>query len=68
MSKWISVEDRLPDHSGWYIVTGTYIDYELAYFNPQFGWDDIYNYSEIGEHVNYEITHWIPLPELPNSK
>ena len=72
-SKWISVEDRLPDvndtfeylvftRSG-YICYSTYI-YNTEYKRNQFiditSWDDVCGSLEIDN-----VTHWQPLPTAP---
>lgn len=57
-SEWISVEERLPERTGKYLVftyngrlyIGDFIDHYCD-GNPQF--DD------------YKVTHWMPLPEPP---
>lgn len=54
MSKWIRVEDNLPEHCGCYLVTGNDIELEIVNFDPEWGWQD-----------SYEITHWMQLPEPP---
>lgn len=55
MSEWISVDVKLPNDYDAYLCTGGIIEMEIVYFNPDFGW---YDYEE-------DITHWMPLPELP---
>ncbi len=55
MSKWVNVDDGLPEHCGCYLVTGNDIELEIVNFDPEWGWQD-----------SYEITHWMTLPELPN--
>ena len=53
--EWTSVKDELPLDYNAYLCTGGIIDMEIVYFCPDFGWND---YKE-------DITHWMPLPELP---
>jgi len=56
MIKWISVDDRLPEESGGYLI----FDYGtmIAYFDYESGeWD--------GEERRHSPTHWQPLPEPP---
>ena len=60
-SEWISVEERLPERIGKYLVCtcdrrvyiGNFIDYYCD-GDPQFD--------------NYKVTHWMPLPEAPKMK
>ena len=57
-SGWISVEDRLPEREGTYLVYtykgaikfGDFRCYYAKNDNPQF---------------DYYVTHWMPLPEAP---
>ncbi len=75
--KWISVEDRLPENTGWYQV----------YTNDEFiltakvainGWWTIpfgSFYGDMGpkivrnsKEIEREVTHWMPLPSPPLSK
>ena len=69
MGEWISVDDRLPDDSqdillvvnGARVISGYYAGYNGAHYvwkasrNGFVFWDD-------------EITHWMPLPELPKEE
>ena len=56
--KWISVEDRLPEESGWYLVNIiTPFDLEfisLSHYSKGYGWKN-----------SDTVTHWMPLPEAP---
>jgi len=63
MSDWISVEDRLPDEQGHYLVihsndNGMWVDHF---------WKDG---SKVGGYFGTvgagEATHWMPLPKPPN--
>lgn len=78
--KWISVNDRLPDEKGSYLVAYKAFQYTLIgvkrfaknlnsvdkYYFPKEhrpGWyeyDDEYGYFE-----RTDVTHWMPLPNLP---
>lgn len=59
MSEWISVEDRLPEKTGRYIVL-----YENGEIVDKNFWDDeperFVRVTTAGR-----VTHWIPMPELP---
>ena len=58
---WISVEERLPDRTGKYLVftfdrriyLGDFVDH---YCDGNMQFDD------------YRVTHWMPLPEAPKMK
>ena len=67
VSKWISVDDRLPepkhefDARNWYLVAlSNGVVKELAY--------EFHNHSVFGygwRETAYPVTHWMPLPEPP---
>lgn len=75
--QWISVEDRLPDKEGKYLVT-VYDGITLAvlYFYKRYPycnsgirtdrpvWCDYDNYG-YGDFEEKSVTHWMPLPEPP---
>jgi hypothetical protein len=52
MTDWISVEDRLPDEPGIYIVA--WLNGEVSAFEL----DEL-------DDVDQSVTHWMPLPEKP---
>lgn len=51
---WINIKDRLPEFTETYLVTGDDIEMEFCTFCIDFGWGE-----------DYQITHWMPLPEPP---
>lgn len=57
--EWISVEDRLPDRSGKYLV---------ATFDRRVGIGNLIDCYCDGDlsFDNYKVTHWMPLPDAPN--
>jgi hypothetical protein len=76
-NKWISVEDRLPERKGQYMVRETW-SYgnmiSLAYYTPKYdGFEEHlkgraiwYKYdSEWGDFEVRGVTHWMPLPTPP---
>tara|TARA_R110000850_G_scaffold189668_1_gene315608 strand:+ start:54 stop:296 length:243 start_codon:yes stop_codon:yes gene_type:complete len=79
MGEWISVKDRLPDDCSEVLVICKWDNSPLIAFNDGMDWiekcdnleiigDSDYNtiIHEVGaENIGYEITHWMPLPELP---
>ena len=78
VSGWISVEDRLPDQCGHYLVmikTDGNIGFEvhshlirIVYFRSD-GWRLSHHFPEwIHQALKQEITHWQPLPDLPEVK
>lgn len=75
---WVSVKDRLPDKRGNYLVvrkSHAYIG--ISHFltnlrdNCQFEYEGepnepgFYNGDGEGDWVERDITHWMPLPDLP---
>ncbi len=72
MNSWINVKDRLPDvdpatkTSGILVVRTIDNDYMTAIFdtaglNPAVFW-------RLSDGEIVEVTHWIPLPELPTTE
>jgi len=62
-SDWISAKDRLPsppeEYNAWYLVVSEGGSMEVAM------WTDEWSTEFIGAD---EITHWMPLPPLPEVK
>ena len=78
MGEWISVEDRLPEDRGHYLVmleTDGNIGFEvhehlirIIYFGST-GWRLPQHYPKwIHEALKQEVTHWMPLPEPPEEE
>lgn len=58
MGEWISVKDRLPDKQDRYLVVFSNIEpYYCIGFSSFF--------PETMEFNHTNITHWMPLPEMP---
>jgi hypothetical protein len=57
-NEWISVEERLPERPGKYLV---------ATYDGRVGIGNLIDYYCDGElsFDNYKVTHWMPLPEAP---
>ena len=71
--EWISVEDRLPEIGGTYLITlkekYAYEDewnYHVDVASYSFDWDCTFNDWDEGQEIH--ITHWMPLPEAPKMK
>ena len=65
--KWISVNKRLPEESGDYLVFVEGLIENMMYSKRHSAW----NATDLNCHKNYEITtvtHWMPLPEPPEMK
>ena len=77
MSKWISVQDRLPDFEQNVLV---YAEVKLENISPEsmmvvthrhkYRFADFWSWSEPSQYFNedYKITHWMPLPEPPKEE
>lgn len=59
--EWISVNDRLPDRAGKYLVST---------FDGRVGISNLIDYYCDGDlsFDNYKVTHWMPLPKPPKMK
>ena len=57
-AEWISVEERLPEQYGPFLIADDKGNMEVATWTKQFGW------FSGGNRVK-RVTHWMPLPEPP---
>lgn len=72
MSNWISVKERLPEESGFFITWQGISKYigrpEILYYHKDeddgFKWSTTKN----GWTAGLKITHWMPLPEPPEEE
>ena len=55
--EWISVEERLPDEQGRFLIVDKEGQMNTAFYTPRFGWFSHFRIKN--------ITHWMPLPEAP---
>ena len=62
--EWISVNDRLPEKCGEYIVFVKNLTGRIAYFNPVFVASFYYTWNFQAWEDNV-VTHWMPLPAPP---
>ena len=61
MPKWISTKDRLPQHGGLFIIATRYGEIRTAYYHPK-----TYAFESDPAGVDSKhITHWLPLPGIP---
>ena len=76
VQEWISVEDRLPDETGRYLAVkkriapdelgGNRTDIVILRFFVDKGFRMPTHIPDwINEEINEEVTHWMPMPELP---
>lgn len=73
MTRWISVEDRLPDTRDWVLVIGEFVP-EGGWFVPQIAeyfldsWRLDVDECSSPEDRGIRVTHWMPLPEPPKEE
>lgn len=76
VQEWISVDDRLPDETGRYLAVkkriapdelgGNRTDIVILRFFVDKGFRMPTHIPDwINEEINEEVTHWMPIPELP---
>jgi hypothetical protein len=63
MTEWISVEERLPEHDGRYAIV-----YKQGMVRRPFIGDYLCVENRWMSMLDAEVTHWMPLPELPKEK
>ena len=79
VQEWISVDDRLPDKTGRYLVLknriapdclgGNRTDIVILRFFVDKGFRIPTHIPDwINEEINEEVTHWMPLPEQPKGE
>jgi len=61
VSAWISVEDRLPEENEIVIVSGGIACLLGGVWHSQTGIDT-------GRPIQWELTHWMPLPDAPEGE
>ena len=60
VQKWISVKDRLPENDAYINVTTDGVVIPAYWHNDRF-----YAFTAIGVATVGGVTHWMPLPKLP---
>lgn len=71
-SPWISVKDKLPKENCLEVIVLTdCFDIDIAYYRKYY-FDEysrkIINFHFKSDHTSGEVTHWMPLPKLPEEK
>ncbi len=61
MPGWISVQDRLPEYTGWYLTYHHKINLCVVSWFTGDGWED----GDWGAYEDGWVSHWMPLPEDP---
>ena len=60
-AEWISVEERLPEQYGLFLIADDKGNMDAATWTKQFGWFS-------GSNRVKRVTHWMPLPEPPSRR
>ena len=82
VQEWISVEDRLPEDSGYYLVVyrdkyneSISIDFDMyvkcnvgEWWESEFACDITNQFLWATRLQEQEVTHWMPLPEMPKGE
>ena len=67
VQEWISVDDRLPEESGYYLVFADIGRNEVLSYSKKYQafntFDDSYSESNV-----IPVTHWMPLPNPPKGE
>jgi len=66
LNTWISVDDRLPEDARPVIVAGGCGHYSRKYKR----WFSNMERNKFGEYleIQWNVTHWMPIPELPDGE
>ena len=72
VQKWISVNDRLPEEEGWYLVYTTpnreHKSINKAMFCKGYAWGNFEPYWRGAGGHWANVTHWMPLPQPPKGE
>lgn len=70
MSEWISVNDRLPEKSGEYIVFTEKAHFMFLRYSKRHKAFNAYDWErkEVAESRAIKVAHWMPIPELPKGE
>lgn len=66
--EWISVEERLPDKAGEYLVVYHPCYWDNVYEEVRVGLDTFRGKTSWAKRKFQRVTHWMPLPEPPKMK
>lgn len=65
-TKWVSVNDRLPEKSGYYLTVTTYQAIAVRHYSTR--WKAFNAFDELDDdtdNLNDSIAYWLPLTVLP---
>jgi hypothetical protein len=66
LPQWVSIEDRLPEEDGEYLVYVKWLNSLAEWVLEQMLWN--FEDGKWGEDEDVIITHWMPLPPPPESE
>ena len=67
VQEWISVKDRLPEESGYYLVFTDIGRIALLAYSKKYQAFNAHDDSYLEEYV-IPVTHWMPMPEQPKGE
>ena len=67
VQEWISVTERLPEETGRYLTANKRLDDKIDVFDLWFDGGFWYIDDE-DDMFDYEVTHWIPMPNPPKGE
>lgn len=69
--EWVSVKERLPEKSGWYLVVDMENKFPFIYQTEfskrwkRFYYSDCSNTAPENDDGRFHVTHWMDSPDLP---
>ena len=67
VQEWISVKDRLPEEKGRYLTANKRFGDKIVVFDLWFG-GGFWYVEEEDDVFDFEVTHWMPLPNPPKGE
>lgn len=67
VQEWVSVDDRLPEENGRYLTVNKMWDYKICVFDLWFD-GGFWYIDEEDDLFNFEVTHWMPMPQPPKGE
>jgi hypothetical protein len=66
VTEWISVNDKLPNRDGFYLVLENVNQVAGCYHSGYYHWCREFGWNADGGRINIQtVTHWMPLPTPP---
>ena len=67
VQEWISVDERLPEENGRYLTANKRCDDKIDVFDLWFN-GGFWYIDEEDDVFDFEVTHWMPMPEPPKGE